>query len=111
MADEKQQLDWDKIKNFSKQVSNDIGAAMLGALSYIGDRLGIFSALAEAGAVTSSQLAEKTGLSERYLREWLGAMTAAWYVENDAAAKSYAHAPAHPKVTAPHRSTVFFAGP
>ena len=55
MADEKQQLDWDKIKKFSKQVSNDIGAAMLGALSYIGDRLGIFSALAEAGAVTSAQ--------------------------------------------------------
>ncbi len=84
MADEKQQLDWDKIKKFSKQVSNDIGAAMLGALSYIGDRLGIFSALAEAGAVTSAQLAEKTGLSERYLREWLGAMTAAGYVNYDA---------------------------
>jgi hypothetical protein len=65
MADEKQQLDWDKIKKFSKQVSNDIGAAMLGALSYIGDRLGIFSALAQAGAVTSAGLAEKTGLSER----------------------------------------------
>ena len=48
MADEKQQLDWDKIKKFSKQVSNDIGAAMLGALSYIGDRLGIFSALAQS---------------------------------------------------------------
>ena len=57
MADEKQQLDWDKIKKFSKQVSNDIGAAMLGALSYIGDRLGIFSALAEAGAVTSTAAA------------------------------------------------------
>ena len=87
MADEKQQLDWDKIKKFSKQVSNDIGAAMLGALSYIGDRLGIFSALAQAGAVTSARLAEKTGLSERYLREWLGAMTAAGYVNYDAAAE------------------------
>ena len=40
MAGEKQQLDWDKIKRFSMQVSIDIGAAMLGALSYIGDRLG-----------------------------------------------------------------------
>src|SRR5271168_2002597 len=90
MADEKQQLDWDKIKKFSKQVSNDIGAAMLGALSYIGDRLGIFSALAEAGSVTSAQLAERTGLSERYLREWLGAMTAAGYVNYDASAKTYA---------------------
>jgi hypothetical protein len=54
MAGEKQQLDWDKIKRFSMQVSNDIGAAMLGALSYIGDRLGIFRALAQAGAVTSA---------------------------------------------------------
>ena len=95
MADEKQQLDWDKIKKFSKQVSNDIGAAMLGALSYIGDRLGIFSALAQAGAVTSAGLAEKTGLSERYLREWLGAMTAAGYVNYDAAAGTYAMPPEH----------------
>ncbi len=109
MADEKQQLDWDKIKNFSKQVSNDIGAAMLGALSYIGDRLGIFSALAQAGAVTSAQLAEKTGLSERYLREWLGAMTAAGYVNYDAAAKTYAMPAEHAMVLARDDSP-FFAG-
>jgi ubiquinone/menaquinone biosynthesis C-methylase UbiE len=109
MADEKQQLDWDKIKKFSKQVSNDIGAAMLGALSYIGDRLGIFSALAQAGAVTSVQLAEKTGLSERYLREWLGAMTAAGYVNYDAAAKTYAMPAEHAMVLARDDSP-FFAG-
>ena len=109
MADEKQQLDWDKIKKFSKQVSNDIGAAMLGALSYIGDRLGIFSALAEAGAVTSTQLAEKTGLSERYLREWLGAMTAAGYVNYDVAAKTYAMPAEHAMVLARDDSP-FFAG-
>ena len=64
MALDKSQLDWDKIKKFSAQVSGDIGAAMLGALSYIGDRLGIFSALAEAGSVTSSDLAKRTGLEE-----------------------------------------------
>ncbi|HLX05653.1 MAG TPA: hypothetical protein VKR28_08965, partial [Candidatus Binatus sp.] len=109
MAEQKQQLDWDKIKKFSKQVSNDIGAAMLGALSYIGDRLGIFSALAEAGAVTSTQLAEKTGLSERYLREWLGAMTAAGYVNYDIAAKTYAMPAEHAMVLARDDSP-FFAG-
>jgi ubiquinone/menaquinone biosynthesis C-methylase UbiE len=109
MGDEKQQLDWDKIKKFSKQVSNDIGAAMLGALSYIGDRLGIFSALAGAGAVTSAQLSEKTGLSERYLREWLGAMTAAGYVNYDAAAKTYAMPAEHAMVLARDDSP-FFAG-
>ncbi len=82
---------------------------MLGALSYIGDRLGIFSALAQAGAVTSAQLAEKTGLSERYLREWLGAMTAAGYVNYDAAAKTYAMPAEHAMVLARDDSP-FFAG-
>lgn len=109
MAEEKQQLDWDKIKNFSKQVSGDIGAAMFGALSYIGDRLGIFAALAGAGAVTSAQLAEKTGLSERYLREWLSAMTAAGYVNYDASAKTYAMPAEHAMVLARDDSP-FFAG-
>jgi ubiquinone/menaquinone biosynthesis C-methylase UbiE len=109
MAEEKQQLDWDKIKNFSKQVSSDIGAAMFGALSYIGDRLGIFAALAGAGAVTSAQLAEKTGLSERYLREWLSAMAAAGYVNYDASAKTYAMPAEHAMVLARDESP-FFAG-
>jgi 2-polyprenyl-3-methyl-5-hydroxy-6-metoxy-1,4-benzoquinol methylase len=109
MADEKQQLDWGKIKNFSKQVSSDIGAAMLGALSYIGDRLGIFSALADAGSVTSADLATRTGLSERYLREWLSAMTAAGYVFYDPAAKTYTMPAEHAMVLARDESP-FFAG-
>jgi len=109
MAQDKSQLDWDKIKSFSKQVSGDIGAAMLGALSYIGDRLGIFSTLAEAGSVTSADLAKRTGLSERYLREWLSAMAAAGYVNYDAAAKTYAMPPEHAMVLARDDSP-FFAG-
>jgi SAM-dependent methyltransferase len=109
MADEKAQLDWGKIKKFSAQVSGDIGAAMLGAMSYIGDRLGIFRALADAGTVTSAALAERTGLSERYLREWLGAMTAAGYVIYDPAAKTYAMPAEHAMVLARDESP-FFAG-
>jgi ubiquinone/menaquinone biosynthesis C-methylase UbiE len=109
MAQDKSQLDWDKIKSFSKQVSGDIGAAMLGALSYIGDRLGIFSVLAEAGSVTSADLAKRTGLSERYLREWLSAMAAAGYLNYDAAAKTYAMPPEHAMVLARDDSP-FFAG-
>ena len=77
MPDAKPELNWDKVKKFSAQVSNDIGAAMLGAMSYIGDRLGIFKSLADGASVSSVELAAKTGLDERYLREWLGAMTAA----------------------------------
>jgi ubiquinone/menaquinone biosynthesis C-methylase UbiE len=109
MADEKSQLDWGKIKNFSQKVSIDIGAAMFGALSYIGDRLQIFKSLAEAGSVTSAGLAEKTGLSERYLREWLSAMSAAGYVIYDAAAKTYTLPAEHAMVLAREESP-FFAG-
>jgi len=109
MAEEKSQLDWNKIKKFSAQVSTDIGAAMLGALSYIGDRLGIFRSLSEAGTVTSAALAERTGLSERYLREWLSAMSAAGYVLYDPLAKTYTMPAEHAMVLAREESP-FFAG-
>ncbi|MGO9604846.1 MAG: class I SAM-dependent methyltransferase [Candidatus Binataceae bacterium] len=110
MADAKPELDWGKVKKFSAQVSNDIGAAMLGAMSYIGDRLGIFKSLAQAGSVTSSELAEKTGLSERYLREWLAAMTAAQYVIYDPAAKRYSMPPENAMILANDESPFFMGG-
>ncbi len=50
MADEKA-LDWGKVKEFAGMMTSDLGAAMQGALSYIGDRLGIFKSLAAAGPV------------------------------------------------------------
>lgn len=110
MPDAKPQIDWNKVKNFSKQVSSDVGAAMLSAMSYIGDRLGIFKALADAGAVTSAELAEKTGLNERYLREWLAAMTAAQYVTYDPAAKKYSMPPEHAMLLAREESPFFMGG-
>jgi SAM-dependent methyltransferase len=110
VPDAKPQVDWSKVKNFSKQVSTDIGAAMLGAMSYIGDRLGIFKALADGAAVTSAELAERTGLNERYLREWLGAMTAAQYVTYDAASRKYAMPPEHAMILAREESPFFMGG-
>jgi SAM-dependent methyltransferase len=110
MAEAKPELNWDKVKKFSAQVSNDIGGAMLGAMSYIGDRLGIFKSLAAAGPVTSVELAEKTGLSERYLREWLAAMTAAEYITYDSAAKRYSMAPENAMILAREESPFFMGG-
>jgi 2-polyprenyl-3-methyl-5-hydroxy-6-metoxy-1,4-benzoquinol methylase len=110
MSEAKPELNWDKVKKFSAQVSNDIGAAMLGAMSYIGDRLGIFKSLAGSGPVTSAELAEKTGLSERYLREWLAAMTAAEYVGYDAASKRYSMTPESAMILAREESPFFMGG-
>jgi SAM-dependent methyltransferase len=105
-----QQLDWKKAKDFLFQVSGDIGAAMFGALNYIGDRLGIFKALADGGSVTSAELAAKTGLNERYLREWLSAMAAATYVNYDAATGKYSMTPEHALVLAREESPFFLGG-
>jgi predicted O-methyltransferase YrrM len=49
---------------------NALGALELYTV-YLGERLGLYRALAESGAATSSQLAARTGTSERYVREWL----------------------------------------
>ena len=113
MADEKAskpQLDWDKARKFLFQVNNDIGAAMLGAMNYIGDRLGIFRTLADAGWVTSNELAERAGLNERYIREWLGAVTSAGYVTYDPATKKFMMPPEHAMVLAREESPFFMGG-
>ena len=113
MAEEKSskpQLDWDKARKFLFQVNGDIGAAMLGAMNYLGDRLGIYKALADAGWVTSQELADRAGLNERYVREWLGAVTSAGYVTYDPAAKKYLLPPEHAMVVAREESPFFMGG-
>jgi hypothetical protein len=58
----------------------DFGATSLAALVVIGDRLGLYRVLATSGALTASELAEKSGTHERYVREWLNAHAASGYV-------------------------------
>jgi SAM-dependent methyltransferase len=110
MAEEQKTLDWGKVKEFAGLMTNDLGAAMQGALTYIGDRLGIFKALAVAGQVTSAELAERTGLNERYLREWLGAMTAAKYINYDPATSRYTMTPENAMILADESSPFFMGG-
>jgi 2-polyprenyl-3-methyl-5-hydroxy-6-metoxy-1,4-benzoquinol methylase len=109
MAEEKP-LDWGKVKEFAGLMTNDLGAALQGALSYIGDRLGIFKSLAAAGAVTSAEFAQSTGLNERYLREWLGAMTAAKYITYDPASGRYSMPPEHAMILANEDSPFYMGG-
>lgn len=106
----KPQLDWDKARKFLFQVNGDIGAAMLGAMNYIGDKLGIFKALADAGWVTTQELADRAGLNERYIREWLGAVTSAGYVTYDPATKKFMLPPEHAMVLAREESPFFMGG-
>jgi SAM-dependent methyltransferase len=71
------------------QAVGEIGAAMNGALIVLGDRLGLYKAMAGTGPLTSEDLAAKTGMSERYLREWLSAHAAGGLMEYDAATRRF----------------------
>lgn len=82
-------LNPDALNQLLAQMVNDLGAAVNGALVILGDELGIYTALAEVGAATSQQLAKKTTLHERQLREWLSAQAASGYVSYDAASDAF----------------------
>jgi hypothetical protein len=77
-------LDEDAVVAFAEKVGADQAIVLGAALAYVGDRLGLWAALAAAGPATSAELAAQTGLTERYLREWLAAQAAAGYLDHDA---------------------------
>ena len=70
----------DKLNEFLGKALVDFGATFNAALIRIGDKLGLYKALATGGPQTSAELAAKTGTTERYIREWLSAQAAGGYV-------------------------------
>jgi SAM-dependent methyltransferase len=77
-------IDEGKLNEFMGKVVGDLGAAMSAALVVIGDRLGLYKAMAKGGPMKPAELAKATGTSERYVREWLNAQTCGGYVAYDA---------------------------
>jgi hypothetical protein len=71
----------------------DFGATMSATLTYIGDWLGLYTAMAEDGRVTPAELAEKTNTVEPYVREWLINQAAGGYVMYDAGTGQYSLSP------------------
>src|SRR5262249_14722803 len=76
-------IDQEKMEKFVGRMLQDLGGAMLVPLVLIGDRLGLYKAMCDGGALTPEELAKRTGTAERYVREWLSANAAAGYVEYD----------------------------
>ena len=76
-------VDHDKLMEFVHKVIGDWGAVASAPLVVIGDKLGLYRAMADGEPVTSTELAERTGTTERYVREWLGSQAAGGYVTLD----------------------------
>jgi len=70
---------------FVDRAVGDVAAVVGGAMVVIGDKLGLYRAMADAGPITAAELAARTGTAERYVREWLCAQAARHYVNYDPA--------------------------
>jgi SAM-dependent methyltransferase len=100
----------ERLNQFMAQAVNDMGAAMHAVLIYTGDRLGLYKAMAAAGPVNSDELAARTGMNERYLREWLNANAAGGYVAYDPKTAKYVLPPEQALALTVETSPVFLAG-
>ncbi len=83
------QIDESKLNEFMEKVVADLGAAIHATLVLIGDKLGLYRAMAGAGPLTPAELAARSGTAERYVREWLNANAASGYVTYDTATGRY----------------------
>ena len=82
-------IDEGKLNAFMGKVVSDIGAAMHAPLIVIGDKLGLYKAMAGNGWLTPLELAKRTHTAERYVREWLNANAASGYVNYDSKTQRY----------------------
>jgi SAM-dependent methyltransferase len=102
--------DDERTKAFLDLVVDDMAGLSAAIMAAIGDRLGIFGALAEAGPSTADEIAARAGLDPRYAREWLGGMTAAGYLHHDAKTGRFTLPPEHVPVLAEEAGPVFMGG-
>jgi predicted transcriptional regulator len=97
--------------SLAQQVGVDFGAAMTVALAYIGDRLGIFKAMADGTPLSSAEIARRVGLDERYVREWASTMASAGYLDYRPADAKFCMSTEQAMVLADENNTFFSGGP
>ena len=88
----------------------DLGALTHGPLVILGERLGLYKAMAGAGPLSAAQLAERTGADARYLAEWLAASAASGYVDYDAGTGRYSLSPEQAMAFADDTSPAYLPG-
>ena len=95
---------------FHEKALNDMGGAVSAALTIIGDKLGLYKAMAGAPPMNSVELAARTGTHERYIREWLVNQAAGGYLSYNPATGKYALPPEHAAALADDESPYFVGG-
>jgi SAM-dependent methyltransferase len=103
-------IDAARLERFVGQAVTDMGAAMNGVLVMIGGELGLWKAMAGAGPLTSAEIAERSGVAERYVREWASAQAASGYLEYEPDGDTFDLPAEHALVFADEDSPVYLLG-
>ncbi|MBV9290418.1 MAG: class I SAM-dependent methyltransferase [Hyphomicrobiales bacterium] len=101
-----------RVEAFEKRLVDVLNSGALSLMLSIGHRTGLFDAMAGMPPATSAQIAQKAGLQERYVREWLGAMTVSRILKHDGEAGAYVLPPEHAALitrAAPNGNLAVFA--
>ncbi len=105
-----QQLDETAVLAFAQRLSEHQAYAMNATLAYLGDRLGLWRALADGQPTTAAALGVRTGTDQRYLQEWLAAQAAAGYLHYDPSQATFRLPAEHAAVLAIDDSPAAMAG-
>src|SRR5579871_2458298 len=100
----------EKLNGLVGKLVNDLGVSLSAASILLGDRLGLYKAMADGTSVTPVDLAKKTGLHERYVREWMCGQAASGYIDYDAGRDTFSLSPEQAMAFAEEGSPAFFAG-
>jgi SAM-dependent methyltransferase len=103
------EVDQEKLEAFMGRAIGDLGATISAGLVVLGDRLGLYRALADNPS-TADELAERTGTSVTYLRPWLANQASGGYVEYDAPSETWSMTPEQELALAVPDGPAFFPG-
>jgi 2-polyprenyl-3-methyl-5-hydroxy-6-metoxy-1,4-benzoquinol methylase len=104
------EVDGDKLMNFVFRAVDEVGATLNAALVVMGDKLGLYRALAAGGDLAPIELAQRTGTAERYVREWLNAQAAGGYVSYDPDSGRYSLEPEQAVALTDEESPAYLPG-
>jgi SAM-dependent methyltransferase len=104
-------IDQNKVQQFMNKVVADIAGSSTAMLVIIGERLGLYRAMAQANSpVSVKELADKTGTVERLMREWLANQVASGYIKFDPSSRKYRLPPEHALALANENSPIYLQG-
>jgi SAM-dependent methyltransferase len=104
------EIDEAKLEAFMGQAVTDMGAIISAPLFQIGEKLGLYKAMAHAGPLSSQEVAERSGAAERYVREWLRNQAAGGYVTYDPDSDRYTLPDEHALALADEDSPFYILG-